>query len=124
MRPPHQLCPNTSEILSINSHITRPTLALWLRNTRLATALINLIRIAEVRLVATEALRSKVNATVGIASLAAPTSTVRRRHSNGTELGGFEDANTAIIVATQRRESRIVGCGGGVGALEGSVALC
>jgi hypothetical protein len=93
-----------------NSHISRPTLARRLRNTRLAPTLINLIRIAEIRLIATKALRAKIDTTVCIASLAAPTSTVRRRHSDGTELRGLEDADAAVIVATQGGESRIVGC--------------
>ena len=107
-----------------NSHISRPTLALRLRNTRLAATLINLIRIAEIRLVAAEALCAEVNAAIRVAPLAAPTSTVRRRHGDRTELGGFEDADAAVIVATQGGECCVVGCGGGVGALEGVVALC
>jgi hypothetical protein len=93
-----------------NSHISRPTLALRLRNTRLATTLINFVRIAEIRLVAAEALRAKVDAAVRIASLATPASTVRRRHSNRTELGGLEDADAAVVVATQGRKGCVVGC--------------
>jgi len=107
-----------------NSHISRPTLALRLRNTRLAATLINLIRIAEIRLVAAEALRAEIDAAVCVASLAAPTGAVRRRHGDCAELGGFEDADAAVIVAAQGGEGCVVGCGGGVGALEGSVALC
>jgi hypothetical protein len=93
-----------------NSHISRPTLARRLRNTRLAPTLIDLIRIAEIRLIAAKALRAKIDTTIRIASLAAPTSTVRRRHGNSTELRSLEDADAAVIVATQGGECCIVGC--------------
>ena len=121
---PSAVVKSSSPSSHYNSHISRPTLALRLRNTRLAPTLINLIRITEIRLIAAKALRAEIDASVRIASLAAPTSTVRRRHGDGAELGGFEDADAAVIVATQGGECCVVGCGGGVGALEGVVALC
>jgi hypothetical protein len=95
---------------SSDVHITRSTLARRFCGTRLASILVYLIRIAEVGLAAAEALRAKVDTAVRIASLATPASTVRRCHGNGAELSGLEDADAAIIVATQRRERCVVGC--------------
>jgi hypothetical protein len=98
----------TVPFLSDNLHITRPTLALRLRHTRLTTTLIDFVRVAEIRLIAAKALRSKIDATVRIASLAAPAGTVRGSHGDGTELGSLEDADAAVIVATQAGESGVV----------------
>jgi hypothetical protein len=94
----------------ITAPILSNTLALRLRHTWLATTLINLVRIAEIRLIAAKALRSKIDAAVRIASLAAPAGTVRGSHGDGAELGSLEDADTAVIVAAQGGESRVVSC--------------
>ena len=99
-------------------HITAATFALRLRNTRLTATSVDLAGIVKLILIAAEALSSKVYATVRIASFATPARAVRWSHGDGAELGGRQDADAAVIVATQGRERGIEACRSRIGTLE------
>lgn len=116
MRQPESLRPIQRDKSDL--HISRSTLALRLSHTRLTATLVDFIRIAEIRLVVTKALRAEVDTSVSIASLATPARAVGRSHSNGAKLGSLKDTDAAVIVATQGSESGVVSCRGGVRALE------
>lgn len=105
------------------SHISASTFAFRLCHARVAAAFVDLVGVVKVGLVAAKALSSEIDAAVCVASLAAPARAVRRSHGNGAELGGRENADTAVIVATQSCERGSEACKRGVGALEKVVGL-